>query len=282
MLLHNYNKNLVPDAIASIPHGTDDKSFVSGPNFFMENVYKNRSLENLPNEIWKPITGFEGYYEVSNYSRIKGLDRVDCMGQRRKEAIMSQQLDKDGYTYTSLARERKDSTKRPHRLSSIEFIPNPNNYPQVNHKDGNKINNHIDNLEWCTNQQNIDHAIAIGLRDGRGIKNYGCVLTESQVVEIYNSKLPNKELSKLFGVGALAIGRIKHGKTWGHLTGHTYKQRYLPTLTPEVVISIFNSTDDHHEAAKLFNVPATTILNIRKGQTYSKITGKTHVIKHRK
>lgn len=188
-------------------------------------VWRNTSLENLPNEVWKPITGFEGFYEVSNYSRIKGLKRIDCMGQRRPERIKLLSLDSDGYPSVILSRERKDKTRKPHRLSAIEFIPNPENKCCVNHKDGVKTNCHINNLEWNTAEENKDHAIKYGLVPS-GERNKGAILKNEQVLEIYKSKLTYKKLSKIYGVGQLAINRIKIGKSWRSVTGHIYKQKY--------------------------------------------------------
>ena len=103
-------------------------------------------------------------YEVSNLGRIKSLAREDVylwQGQvvtrGRKELIMSLSLDKDGYQLVSLGKNGKRETKKVHRLVAQEFIPNPNNYPFINHKDITVDNNHVDNLEWCTAKYNVHY-----------------------------------------------------------------------------------------------------------------------------
>lgn len=92
----------------------------------------------MENEIWKDIPGYEGYYQVSNFGRVKSLRRVLKAGLRK------------GYLYISL-RNKKFNI---HRLVAIAFIPNPGNLPEVDHIDGNKLNNNANNLKWATRQQN--------------------------------------------------------------------------------------------------------------------------------
>lgn len=102
-------------------------------------------------EEWRDIEGFEGLYQVSNYGRVKSF--VRHLG-RKPFNYLKPKSDKDGYLQVALAKNKKQYTKKVHRLVAMAFIPNPNNYPQVNHKDEIKSNNHVDNLEWCTNSYN--------------------------------------------------------------------------------------------------------------------------------
>lgn len=104
-----------------------------------------------------------------------------------------------------------------HRLVAEKYIPNPNNFPQVNHKDGNKLNNDITNLEWCSNLENRRHAIKNGLHTV-GEKCSWAKLTEKQVIEILQNKTSTcKELSKKYNVAYGTISDIKHHRTWKHL-----------------------------------------------------------------
>ena len=113
-----------------------------------DNKYKQDfTREELNNEIWKDIPEYEGLYQVSNLGRVKN----------NKGLIRKPRLYKDGYFDITLSKNNKKRTKRINRLVSLAFIPNPNNYPMVNHKDENKLNNRLSNLEWCTNKYNINY-----------------------------------------------------------------------------------------------------------------------------
>ena len=99
----------------------------------------------IPCEIWKPIKGFEGEYEISNFGQVKSL---------KTNIILHQYKYRGGYLEVHLSQHSKKFHKKIHRLVAEAFIPNPNNYLEVNHKDENKENNRFDNLEWCTHQYN--------------------------------------------------------------------------------------------------------------------------------
>jgi hypothetical protein len=107
-------------------------------------------------EIWRPITGVKGLIEVSNDGRVRSLLR----GTPR---VLKTQTDNKGYHRVRVTVEREKMTFKVHREVAKAFIPNPNNLPQVNHIDGNKNNNSIQNLEWVTNKENAHHAIESGL-----------------------------------------------------------------------------------------------------------------------
>ena len=108
------------------------------------------------NEIWKPIEGTDGHYEVSNLGRVMSKAQLS-------PRIMPQTIQKSGYHYVMLHVNNKPTCRRVHKLVALHFIPNPNNYDQINHKDGNKDNNRADNLEWCNGSQNMQHAWRNGL-----------------------------------------------------------------------------------------------------------------------
>ena len=105
-------------------------------------------------EIWKDIKGYEGLYQVSNFGRIAN----------KKYKIKTNELYKNGYLYVDLYKYNKRKRMLVHRLVAKAFISNPNNLPQVNHIDGNKENNNVENLEWCTCSYNLKEAYRLELR----------------------------------------------------------------------------------------------------------------------
>lgn len=106
-------------------------------------------------EEWKDVIGYEGFYEISNFGNVKSL--------YTNKILKSDSVDKFGYVRFSATKNKIQKIKRVHRLVAEMFIPNPNNLPQVNHKDGNKLNNHVNNLEWCSDSENKKHAYKTGL-----------------------------------------------------------------------------------------------------------------------
>lgn len=111
-------------------------------------------IENLDGEIWKDAVGYEGLYEVSNLGRIKSL--IDNHGNSR-EKIVKPIKNTHGYFTVNLSKDKKQRSVRLHRLIALTFIENPNNFPYINHKDENKTNNRVENLEWCTPKYNVNY-----------------------------------------------------------------------------------------------------------------------------
>jgi hypothetical protein len=117
----------------------------------------------IEKEIWKDIKGYEGLYQVSNLGNIKSLSREIICGNGRtlsKEKIFKFR-NCDGYNRVHLMKYKKEKNLYVHRLVAEMFIPNPNNLPIINHIDENRSNNHVDNLEWCTQKENVNHGTAI-------------------------------------------------------------------------------------------------------------------------
>ena len=118
-------------------------------------------------EIWKPVHGFEGYYEVSNLGQVRSLSRIYYSdyfrnGRNVDGKILRQTKNKiTGYMSVMLSKDGIRQRCHVHRLVAIAFLPNPNNLPQVNHKDQVRENNSVDNLEWCDVSYNTTYADAV-------------------------------------------------------------------------------------------------------------------------
>lgn len=118
-------------------------------------------------EIYRDIQGYEGHYQISNLGNIKSLKRLikRCNSNKSyfiKERILKQSIS-NGYYAITLNKNNKQKRFCIHRLVALAFLENPKNKEEVNHKDGNKLNNCVDNLEWCTKSENTLHAYKIGL-----------------------------------------------------------------------------------------------------------------------
>ena len=161
-------------------------------------------------EIWKDVVGFENYFQVSNKGNI--------FSKRTNKLIKLCKL-KTGYLSFATkidGRKGKSYCFRVNILVAKAFIPNPNNLPLVNHKDGVKTNNNVDNLEWCTHQENVDHAKINGLvpKVYKGETNSQSKLTQEEVDYVRFVYKPRdkifglRALSKLFGIHHSNLGKI--------------------------------------------------------------------------
>ena len=134
-------------------------------------------------EIWKDIEGYEGKYKISNLGRVKSLKYMHQNHENILKLIKTQY----GYYKIKLCAEGKVKTYLVHRLVAKTFIPNPNNYPCINHKDENKQNNYVDNLEWCT----------IAYNNAYGTHNES-VRQHQQSKRVGQFKLDNMELINIY------------------------------------------------------------------------------------
>ena len=162
-------------------------------------------------EIWKDILEYEGLYQVSNLGRIKSLANKS---NHKKEIIMRQHLNHKGYCVLSLCKNYKRQSKSVHRIVAQAFIPNSNNLPQVNHIDGNKTNNNVNNLEWCNNSYNQLHANKLGLNKHR---------LES-VKEVCNKPVAQLDMN------GIELNRFNSLREASNKTGFSYKSMSLCTL----------------------------------------------------
>lgn len=111
----------------------------------------------------RPVPGFEAFYGVTRDGRIFSFPRIDARGNRRRGKWLKPVPDGDGYPRVHLCVGAARRKWQIHRLVALAYIPNPDNKPEVNHKDGNKTNNNFMNLEWATTQENFIHALRHGL-----------------------------------------------------------------------------------------------------------------------
>lgn len=121
-------------------------------------------------EIWKDIKGYEGLYKISNTGRVKSF-------HYNREKILQPLISVRGYYKYTLVKNKTKKQCFMHQLIATAFIPNPNNYPCVNHINGNKKDNRIDNLEWCTIKENNQHAYKTGLN--KGVRSYDNVCSKT-------------------------------------------------------------------------------------------------------
>ena len=119
-------------------------------------------------EIWKDIEGYEGLYQVSNLGRVRSLDRMveysDGTKRLHRGRVLKAAADKDGYDRVILSTPSGHKNRLVHRLVAQAFIPNPEHLPEVNHKDENKRNNVVSNLEWCTDKYNVNYGTGLKRR----------------------------------------------------------------------------------------------------------------------
>jgi hypothetical protein len=178
-------------------------------------------------EIWKEIPGYEGVYYASDYGRIKRLDSVitrklpssDFFQQSIKGRILAQNISKFGYCYVGLHRQGKRVMCSVHRLVLTAFTGIQKDGIEVNHIDGDKINNSLKNLEWVSRRDNIIHRCNV-LKKAIGDEHPARKLnsTEIPIIRTYIEKGESMaSIGKRFGVSQGAIIKIKHGKTWAHV-----------------------------------------------------------------
>lgn len=175
-------------------------------------------------EIWKDIQGYEGLYRISYSGVVRSVAKTVITGNggRIKRFLPEADLKpypnpKDEYLYVKLCKNGKYRSFKIHRLVGIAFKPNPFNLPEINHLDGDKLNNHGDNLEWSTHINNVRHAFRTGLVNHQGEKNAKAKFTWLQVGvirEAITAGYRTKDIAAYFKVAANTISTIKSGRTW--------------------------------------------------------------------
>jgi hypothetical protein len=171
-------------------------------------------------EIWKTIEGYEGSYEVSNLGNVKSLIRKTKSKNNSlrivNERILTQSKSQNGYYRLCLKLNSTKGYFTIHRLVAVSFIPNHENKPQVNHINGIKTDNRVENLEWCTAKENIAHSYENGL-SAIGVKKKLSKLNDEIVLEIRKSDLTQKKLAEKYNVSQPLISEVLLNKIWKHV-----------------------------------------------------------------
>lgn len=192
-------------------------------------------------EEWREIKGYEGYYEVSNIGNIRSMERYVNSKNKSialKKAKSINMSKRGAYISVKLSKENKEKTFSVHRLVALMFIPNPENKLEVNHIDGNKMNNFVGNLEWCTRSENGLHSYKNGLQSGRkGSKHHFTNLREYDIIQMFfdlNKGLTKREISIKYGLSYSNICKILRGKTWRHVADLISKGEAIDVNTLEI------------------------------------------------
>lgn len=175
-------------------------------------------------EIWRPVPGWEGLYEISNHGRLKTLQRRFLRhGITRywPEKIKKFSSCKKGYRISRLTHNERGQTVKLHRLVATVFIRPPLLREEVNHKDGVKSNNVVTNLEWVTAKENAQHAVRTGLRVAAKGESHGRAKLREVDIPVIRALLATGEgvtiIAKKFNVSTGPIAGIKQGKLWTHV-----------------------------------------------------------------
>lgn len=173
----------------------------------------------MNDEVWKDIKGYEGIYQVSNKGRIKSLSRKLWNGNSyfvSKEKVLKAAIDNVGYpTVVLYGKDNTHKTVRVHRLVAEAFIPNPNNDRVVNHLDGGRTNNNVDNLEWCSHKHNTQYAVNMG--------KFNCLMRKVRVIEtgiIYPNIHACARALAQYNADYRHISACLHGKLKSHAGFH--------------------------------------------------------------
>ena len=198
-------------------------------------------------EIWKDVTGFEGFYQVSTLGRVRSLDRKvmgkDGFPRLHKGKIMSPGTT-HGYKFVFLAKNGSNKQWYVHRLVASEFIPNPKNYPQINHKDEDRGNNQVNNLEWCTSKYNNNY----GGHIQRGAEKLSVPVV---CLDMFNMKLyefpSSRAASDELGLDTGHVAKVLLNKSTNHKQYIFVRERdYTPELMRRKYI------EANHKAVDIF------------------------------
>lgn len=189
-------------------------------------MIKSKYVTTLPDEEWRDVVGFEGYYQVSNLGRVLSCDRIVYKNGGsfiQKGRILSTPPDTHGYAKLIFSVDKEITHDSVHRVVAKAFILNPETKPHVNHLNSIRHDNRVENLEWATEKENSMHAAAKGRIGAKGSRNSYAKVDEALVLEIREKYATRNyylsELSKEYNIHFGTISYIVRGDTWKHVGG---------------------------------------------------------------
>ncbi len=214
-------------------------------------------------EIWKDIQGFEGQYQAGNKGNIKSLERTVMFGHNKRiinERILKFNRHKSGYLYVNVGKKRT-----VHRLITKAFIPNPYDLPEVNHKDGNKSNNNVSNLEWVTRKENNRHKFEVLGYIPKPIPYKRRHIDMDCVIADMKNKTPDKILCARYNISRTTVYLIKKE--------NNIKYQARMVLSNEDRMKVVNHIKEglpNKEIIGMFGISIATIYNISKSSEVQK------------
>lgn len=234
-------------------------------------------------EVWKDVIGYEGFYQISDLGRVKRLETIVDGRQGFKftvqEKILALEVCTTGYKRVTLCKNGKTKRFLVHRLVAEMFINNENKLKQVNHKDGNKGNNKLQNLEWASQSNNQKHAYKTGLQKiqrGEARKNVAILKWEQiyQIREMSNSGKTSYEISDLFNINRRHINKIVSNEAWIDSSYTPPKKRTINGLKYQQFAKAVKVLYDHGACkaliAKTLGIPFQVVTNILTSPSYQK------------
>jgi hypothetical protein len=165
-------------------------------------------------EVWKDIAGYEGLYQVSNMGNVKTMSRLHRIDRPyvKQERLLNPPTNSTGYKQVALYRDKKGVIHSVHKLVATAFLERQPHHQVINHKDGVKANNTVDNLEWCTYGHNQSHAIRTGLiKLPKGEDHYASKLTNAQrqeIVYLRSKGMKQKEIAGIYGIMQQNVSKL--------------------------------------------------------------------------
>lgn len=229
-------------------------------------------------EEWRPIVGFEGFYEVSNAGRIRSVDhllesKTDSIGRKMpaksiKGRMISQRLHQFGYFVVTLSKNGNRYTRTVHKLVAEAFFGVRKSGDVVRHLDGNPQNNNVSNLAYGSQKQNMQDAIKHGTVE-RGEQRYNAKLSNDDILKMKSdiaNGMRSVDVSKKYGVSQIYVCKVINNTRWksiGEDVSGCARNHKLGTEERKEVIDFLNNGGSMRGAARLFNVSYTQIRNIK-------------------